>query len=50
MCEELNPNEATLKLMKLIEERNKSTNELKGRSDGVGTVIKFLLERMKTIS
>ena len=46
MCEELNQHEVVLKLMKLIEEKGKSINELKGRIDGVGTVIKFLLERM----
>ena len=46
MCEELNQNEVILTLMKLIEEKHKSINELKGRIDGVGTVIKFLLERM----
>ena len=46
MCEELNQNEVILTLMKLIEEKDKSINGLKGRIDGVGTVIKFLLERM----
>ena len=46
MLEELNQNGVILKLMKLVEEKGKSINELKGRIDGVGTVIKFLLERM----
>ena len=46
MCEELNQNEVILTLMKLIEEKDKSINGLKGCIDGVGTVIKFLLERM----
>ena len=32
--------------MELIEEKGKSINELKGRIDGVGTVIEFLLERV----
>ena len=32
--------------MKLIEEKDKSINELKGRIDGVGTCLRFLLERM----
>ena len=45
MLEELNQHEVILKL-KLIEEKGTSINELKGRIDGVGTVIKFLLERM----
>ena len=34
--------------MELIEEKDKSINELKGRVDGVGTVIKFLLQRMNS--
>ena len=46
MGEELNQNEVILKLMKLIEEKDKSINELKGRIDGVGTCLRFLLERM----
>ena len=46
MGEELNQNEVILKLMKLIEEKDKSINELKGRVDGVGTCLRFLLERM----
>ena len=32
--------------MKLIEEKDKSINDLKGRIDGVGTCLRFLLERM----
>ena len=32
--------------MKLIEEKDKSINELKSRVDGVGTCLRFLLERM----
>ena len=46
MGEELNQIEVILKLMKLIEEKDKSINELKGRIDGVGTCLRFLLERM----
>ena len=46
MGEELNQNEVILKLMKLIEEKYKSINDLKGRIDGVGTCLRFLLERM----
>ena len=46
MLEELNQNEVILTLMKLIEEKDKSINELKGRIDGVGTCLRFLLERM----
>ena len=46
MCEELKQNEVISKLMKLIEEKDKSILELKSRVDGVGTVIKFLLERV----
>ena len=42
----LTKNEVILKLMKLIREKYKSINELEGRIDGVGTVIKFLLERI----
>ena len=44
MCEKLNKHEIILKLMKPTE--NTLINELKGRVGGVGTVIKFLLERM----
>ena len=32
--------------MTLIEEIYKSINELKGRIDGVGTCLRFLLEKM----
>ena len=46
MCEELKFDDVILKLMKLIEEKDKSINEFKSRVDGVGTVKKFLLERM----
>ena len=46
MCEELKQNEVISKLMKLIEEKDKSILELKSRVDGVGTVIKLLLERV----
>ena len=46
MCEELNQNEIILTLMKLFEQKDKPISELKGRIDGVGTVIQFLLERM----
>ena len=35
-----------LKWMKLVEENNKSILELKSRTDGVGTALRFLLERM----
>ena len=45
MGEELNKNEVVSKLMKLIEDKYKSINELKGRID-VGTCLRFLLERM----
>ena len=46
MGEELNQIEVILKLMKLIEEKYTSINELKGRIDGVGTCLRFMLERM----
>ena len=46
MLEEHNQNEVILKLMKLIEEKDKSILELKSRVDGVGTCLRFLLERM----
>ena len=46
MCEGLNQNEVISTLMKFIEAKYKSINEFKGRIGGVGTVIKFLLERM----
>ena len=46
MGEELNQNEVIIKLMELIEEQDKSIHELKGRIDGVGTCLRFLLERM----
>ena len=46
MGEELNQHEVILKLMKLIEEKDKSINGLKGRVDGVGTCLRFLIERM----
>ena len=46
MGEELNVDEVRSKLIKLIEEKYKSINELKGRVDGVGTFLRFLLERM----
>ena len=45
MLEERNQNEI-LKLMKLVEEKYKSILELKSRVDGVGTCLRFLLERM----
>ena len=32
--------------MKLVEEKDKSTQELKSRVDGVGTCLRILLERM----
>ena len=38
MLEEFNQTEVILKLMKLIEEKDKSILELKSRVDGVGTV------------
>ena len=46
MCEGLNQNEVISTLMKFIEAKYKSINEFKGRIGGVGTVIKFSLERM----
>ena len=46
MLEELNQHEIILKLVKLIEEKDKSILGLKSRVDGVGTVLRFLLERM----
>lgn len=46
MGEELNVDEVRSKLIKLIEEKDKSINELKGRIDGVGTFLRFLSERL----
>ena len=46
MSEELNQHEIILKLMKLVEEKDKPILELKSRIDGVGTCLRCLLERM----
>ena len=46
MGEEINVDGVRSKLIKIIEEKDKSINELKGRIDGVGTCLRFLLERM----
>ena len=46
MLEKLNQHEVILKLMILIEEKDKSILGLKSRVDGVGTCLRFLLERM----
>ena len=46
MGEELNVDEVRSKLIKLIEEKDKSINALKGRIDGVGTYLRFLIERL----
>ena len=46
MGEELNDDEVRSKLIKLIEEKDKSINELKGRIEGVGTCLRFLIERL----
>ena len=46
MGEELNVDEVRSKLIKLIEEKDKSINELKGRIDGVGTCLRLLIERL----
>tara|TARA_Y100000389_G_scaffold34294_1_gene29166 strand:- start:409 stop:678 length:270 start_codon:yes stop_codon:yes gene_type:complete len=34
------------KLLKLVEEKDDKINQLKGRIDGVGTKLQFLLERL----
>ena len=47
MREELYQNEFILKLMKLIDKKDKSILELKSRVDGAGTCLRFLLARMK---
>ena len=46
MLGEFNQHEVILKSMKLIEEQYKSILELNSRVDGVGTCLRFLLERM----
>ena len=46
MLEELNQHEVILKLMKIIWEKDKSILGLRSRVDGVGTVLRFLLERI----
>ena len=46
MTEELQVDEIIIKLIKLVEEKDKSILELKGRIDGVGTKLQFLMERL----
>ena len=46
MLGEFNLHEVILKSMKLIVEQYKSILELNSRVDGVGTCLRFLLERM----
>jgi hypothetical protein len=46
MAEELKVDAIITKLIKINEEKDNAINELKGRIDGVGTKIQFLLERL----
>ena len=46
MCEEISQHEVILNVMKFSEESYKSIQGLKSRVDGVGTCLRFLLERM----
>ena len=46
MAEELHVDPIITKLIKINEEKDNAINELKGRIDGVGTKIQYLLERL----
>lgn len=46
MCEELKVEPIITLLIKINEEKDNKINELKGRIDGVGTKLQYLLERL----
>ena len=46
MCEAIQVDETILKLLKLVEEKDKAIKELGGKVEGYSTVTKFLLERL----
>ena len=46
MCEAIQVDETILKLLKLVEEKDKAIKELSGKIEGYSTVTKFLLERL----
>ena len=46
MAQELHVDPIITKLLKLVEEKDNKINELKGRIDGVGTKLQYLLERL----
>ena len=43
MCEAIQVDETILKLLKLVEEKDKAIKELGGKVEGSSTVTKFLL-------
>ena len=48
MAQELHVDPFRMELIKLIEQKDKAILELKGRIDGVGTKLQFLLERLNS--
>ena len=46
MGEAIHVDETILKLLKLVEEKDKAIKELSGKIEGYSTVTKFLLERL----
>ena len=46
MSDELKVEPIITKLLKLVEEKDDKINELRGRIDGVGTKLQFLIERL----
>ena len=46
MCEAIQVDEAILKLLKSVEEKDIAIKELSGKIEGYSTVTKFLLERL----
>ena len=46
MCEAIQVDETILKLLTLVEEKDKAIKELSGKIEGYSTVTKFLLERL----
>ena len=46
MSDELKVEPIITKLLKLVEEKDDKINELKGRIEGVGTKLQYLLERL----
>ena len=46
MAQEIHVDAIITKLLKLVEEKDVAINQLKSRTDGVGTKLQFLLERL----